>query len=200
MAFIPVPNVAEVAVHYLYNGEEAVNVFHVEFPAPPTSGDLNAACQAIRDWWANSLQANVTNLVSMEFMTARDLTVSNGVSIIYNDGLPISGGAVVPSLPSNVTLAVKWGTGLAGRSFRGRTYHVGLGESQVNQNTIDSGTLTNYRNGYTDLITDITVSGGVLVVVSRYSNNAPRVTGIATPITTATIEPTVDTQRRRLRS
>jgi hypothetical protein len=198
MAFIPVPNVGEFALNFLYNGQPAVNVFHVLFPSPPNATELEATCGLFRTWWIGELAPEVTNNASLQYITARDLSTQNSVGIIYNTSLPASGRASVAALPSNVTLAVKWGTGLAGRSYRGRTYHVGLGESQVAGNTVDNTALTNYRDAYTALITAIDNAGGQLVVVSKYTNNAPRTTGIATPITSATIEPNVDTQRRRL--
>lgn len=198
MAFIPVINTARCELRYTQNGQQVANIFHVEKEGPLTVLDLQDIGTALVEWWGEHLDL-VSTAVTLREIDIRDLTTASGIGILWNDGLPLIGGVASPPLPNNVTLAIKWGTGLSGRSFRGRTYHVGLCESQVTQSELESAVIAPLLASYNALPTMITGSGYTLVVVSRYANNAPRPAGVTTPILNAAYADTViDSQRRRL--
>jgi hypothetical protein len=109
-------------------------------------------------------------------------------------------------LPNNVTLTVSFRTANRGRSFRGRNYVVGLGETQVAGNTVAPSVITAFDGIYSQLLASPVAAIATWVVVSRFSGvdpvtkePIPRVTGIATPITSVTVvDNVVDSQRRRL--
>lgn len=153
------------------------------------------------------MKVHVANVVTLRQVLATDISVAGGLSVIGTTGLPTTGGNNTTGYPNNVTLAVKWGTGLAGRSFRGRTYHIGLVITQVDTNdNVVASELNAIVGAYDALRTalDNATLGVEMVVVSRYSGvdanhkPIPRVTGITTPISGVSADPVTDSQRRRL--
>lgn len=198
MVFVPIPNTARCELRFTQDGQQIANVFHVEADAPLTVGDLNNIGATFVEWY-DAFRAVVANQVTLREIDIRDLTTSSGLGILYNTGLPLVGLLASPALPNHVTVAIKWGTGLTGRSFRGRTYHIGLTEGQVVNSEVDSAFAPPILSGYNALPALMTTNGYTLVVASRFANNAPRVTGVTTPILNASYADTVvDSQRKRL--
>lgn len=200
MAFIPVENTAQVRMQFLYAGQRCENVYHVENTGAWDVASLQDLGDAFIDWWDTELKAFMPATGSLEQVVLRDLTTEAGIAVERTTGLPLVGTNGSPQLPNNVTVAVKWSTGLAGRSFRGRTYHIGMPENSTVDNTVSSGPLADLLAAYDALIG---VPPAVnpdysLVVVSLFHANAPRVAGVTTPILDSSIDPTIDSQRRRL--
>lgn len=199
MAFIPCPNIAEFRLQYLWDLQQCENVFHVFKSAGWTADDLNTVGGTFANWWTSELSDEVSNTVTLQRIITRDLTVENGIGTEVLLGLPANGARTSAALPNNVSLAVKWGTGLAGRSYRGRTFHVGLCDDQVTGNTVLAATQTSLKTKY-DFIRialDNALLGVEFGVLSRFNNGAPRAAGILTPITGVGIDPVTDSQRRR---
>lgn len=199
MAFIPCPNIAEFRLQYLWDLQQCENVFHVYKSAGWTADDLNTVGGTFANWWTSELFAEVSNTVTLQRIMTRDLTTESGVGTEVLLGLPANGQRTSAALPNSVSLAVKWGTGLAGRSYRGRTFHIGLCDDQVTGNTVLAATQTSLKTKY-DFIRialDNALLGVEFGVLSRYHNGAPRAAGILTPITGVGIDPVTDTQRRR---
>lgn len=102
-------------------------------------------------------------------------------------------------MPNNVSFAIKFGTGLAGRSYRGRFYHIGFSEAMVADNVIITGNANQIRDAFPTLAGDLGAVGLEHVVVSKQLNGVPRTVGVATKITTYSYtDLRVDTQRKRL--
>lgn len=198
MAFVPIPNTALVELRMTQGEQQIENTFHVEKEGILTVPDLQDIALAFADWF-DTHRNLVINTVTLREIAVRDLTTASSIGIVYSTGLPLAGLLSGSAMPNSTTIAVKWGTGLTGRSFRGRTYHIGLAESQVNNNSIDSATITGLLASYNTLLSTVTGTGFTMVVASRVSNNVPRVTGVTTPILTASFaDVTVDSQRKRL--
>jgi len=199
MARPPTPDVAEVTMTFLQDGQYLVNKHHFKNTAGWDEGSLNNLGTAIREWWNTELKEFVSNTVSLVEIEVIDLSPASGLGITVSTGLPISGTLSDPPLPNNVTVAVKKGTGLIGRSFRGRTYHIGLTETAVAGNTVAPGNVSALRDAYDALKEPLgEVIPVDLCVLSETTGGAPRVTGICTPVTGIAIDPIVDSQRRRL--
>lgn len=198
MAFIPVPLTAQVATRFLWDSQEVANVYHVTNPGGWDGGTLTDVASIFANWWDVELQPGIASSCSLVEVAATDISVAGGRGVLYTTGLPLVGGSADPSLPNSVTVAVKWATGFTGRSYRGRTYHIGLVEPQVTNNTVVSGYVTTLTAAYNALRTSLAAEGYTLVVASRYADKAPREEGITTPITAASVNPIVDVQRRRL--
>lgn len=200
MAFIPVPDTVEVRMQYSYDGQQVENVFHVHQDGEWTVSQMQAIATVFVDLFDDELDTFAAATLTLNRVLVRDLTTSSGLAIEWTTGLPLSGLSPSPQLPNNVTAAVKWTTGLAGRSFRGRTYHLGLCENSVTANELVSTLPADLESAYATLITNIpaAVTGAALVVVSKYHLGAPRTTGITTDIIAVSVDPVVDSQRRRL--
>jgi len=199
MPFVPVPNTAEVSMQALWDNQEVANVFHVTQSTPYDATSLAVLGALFQDWIDTSLKTNVSNSVQYTKLVMRSLESEGAPAIEYTTNFPISGVHTgTAQLPNNVTVAVKWSTGLAGRSYRGRTYHIGLAEAFVTGNVLESSFATALLGIYNDLLEAFDTYPGDLTVVSKFHNNAARTTGIATPIISCSINPVVDSQRRRL--
>jgi len=112
----------------------------------------------------------------------------------------LSGTVTEDPLSNNVALVISQGTASRGRSYRGRTYHCGIPEtfaqdavSMFDANRI--GALTGWINWWDAMAA---VDGSTHVVLSRYTGNAPRATGVMTPITTVSANGDFDSMRKRL--
>jgi len=200
MPFVPAPNVVEVQLRATFDGQQVMNRFHVNVLHEPTEADCIAIAAAVGDWWDTNAQALVATNVVMREIYVKSIAVANGPEATYSAIFPLAGVATGDSLPNNVALAVSLRTGLTGRSARGRWFWYGIVESQVDANTMTSGTITSIDAAITNLLSDIEGLGFNWVIVSFTHDNAPRVGGpvyfIVNNITV--VDATVDSQRRRL--
>jgi len=199
MARPPAENVAEAIMVFSQDGQFLMNKHHYLNTAGWDAGSLNNLGTALLEWWENNLQEHVPDEVSLVSIDVIDLTEGSGLGISVTEGLPSQGAGTGVPMPNNVTLAVKKGTGFIGRSFRGRTYHIGLTEAQVAGNTVDSAVLEVLRDAYDGL----KEPAGMLIpidlcVLSEWADGEQRTEGICTVVTGIGIDPTVDSQRRRL--
>lgn len=205
MPFVEVPFVAEIELVYATPGGTAENTLYLKNTEGWDVESLTEAAGTVVTWWAENVAALISNQVSLVLVRATDLSSATSAQVNYSAPLPAAGAAVSPVLPSNVTLAVTFHTGLRGRSYRGRNYWIGLCEPQVSGDTVLSGNVEAIVDAYEQFRTDMIAAGYTWVVVSRYSGKdiltgkpLPRATGVATIVTTVTANPTVDSQRRRL--
>lgn len=198
MPFIPVANVVQCETVFLRDGQYCENVYNVSGAGGYTAGDIRTLLQLFISWWNVNLKALVPVNISLVNTIGTDLTTQNGLRVEESTGLPLTGTEAGSPYPNNVALAIKWLTNSRGRSFRGRTYHVGLSSNNVSQNTVTGAHANALEAAYGQLITDLAAASYTLVVVSRYTNNMPRSNGVATPITGLSVNTTVDSQRRRL--
>lgn len=196
--YVPADKTAELSMLYFTGGEKAENVFHVLGTAEWTYtllGTLAAAAAAYETASFRTLRSSSTELIQV---TATDLSSQTGPSYIDALGAPIVG-TESGSLPNNVTIAIKHNTLLRGRSFRGRTFWIGLWPSAVEGQQVIGTILSQLlgsMNGFNAALAG--TNGGQLAVVSRRHNNAPRGAAVVTPVDHFSIESTVDSQRRRL--
>lgn len=200
MPFVPATNVCSVELVYGYEGQIMENVYHVQFPATPTTTSQASVAAAFVSWFGSYLRGVTANPCFLLKILVTDLTTVTSGGIEYVTGLPIPGTNGEDMSPGNVTVAVKWLTGIRGRSFRGRTYHVGLNRSMYTASTLFDASRAALVSAYGELLTIIGgLTGGYsLVVLSRRAAKAPRITAVASIITSVAVDPTLDSQRRRL--
>lgn len=195
----PSENVAEATLTFIYDSQYCINKHHFENTAGWDEGSLNNLGTAIREWWDTEIKASAPTTLQLVEIEVVDLTLGSGLGITVATGLPITGTNAALQLPNNVTVAVKKGTGLVGRSFRGRTYHIGLTEANVDGNRINASTVTLLTNAYDALREPLGVVIPVdMVVLSEWSGGVQRAAGVATPVTAIAVDPVIDSQRRRL--
>lgn len=199
MAYIPVPNIAQLEFTYAWQGQRCQNVLHYFNEVNWTSALLlGLANAAVAEWNTNVKPRCVATLQLVE-VKATDLETQTGPVAFASSGLPVTGTLSGTSVPNNVTVALTKRTDQRGRSYRGRIFHPGLAQTDITTNTIVAGALTAILAAWTALLV---VSDGTnpceMCVVSRFQGGAPLGTGIHTIVTGLTSDGIVDSQRRRL--
>jgi len=202
MPFIPAAGICEVFMEHSVN--DVLNlgwVLHYEASVgswgPTAFDDLG---QYLVNWWDVHMQPLVSTGTLLQRVRMRDITSQNAPIGDYSTGLPITGTATGQPASNNVSLSVKKNTGLAGKSFRGRLFQLGLTENHVVGNFIDSTYRTALLAAWNEAL--FIVGGNAdyaMVLVSKYSNKAPRAAGLVTPVTSFSLADTrVDTRRDRM--
>lgn len=197
--FIPASHVIKAEMIFQHNGQICENVYNIDAGAVPNTESLLAVGAALVTWWGTELKAfcNPDTVLQEVLLTSMDS--EDGPAISYTVGLPIAGTDTANEAePGNVTIAIKWHTAKRGRSFQGRTYHIGLTEGSVDGNTLPSVTVAAFVEAYTALLEAIEDLSMVMSVVSYVHNKAPRTVAEVTPIESVSIDPNLDSQRRRL--
>jgi hypothetical protein len=197
--FIPVPNVSVFSPIYIYDGQRCQNNFYVEH----VSGWFDATQRTVADemcnWWITKLATWVPQSCQLVQIDYRDLSTYDGNAGTFTNGLPVVGSHNSQQVPNNCSVAVSMKTARRGRSYRGRIYHIGLAEDEVEKNDLVGNFHYNLQTAYEDLLTTVNaVPDCTMVVVSRYSNKVARSVGVATAITGAVVNTKIDSQRRRL--
>lgn len=199
MPTAPAPGIAEVALHFTQDLQLVENIFHVRTTGVWEPATLLTLAEDVATWWLNDLKPQCADNLVFREVVATDLSTGTGAQVTHSISPPQTGTGGSGALPNSATLAVKWTTGLRGRSFRGRTYHLGLLDAQVASNTVIPATLASLITDYNGLINAINlVTERTMVVLSRFTGGVERPIAIGTPIIQASIDPTVDSQRRRL--
>lgn len=210
MPTILVPSTVMVEMVYVQHSQRVENVFHVKVPAgAPTLTDLLNIRNVFMDWYqaaaGGNLRSQQSSTVSLALVRCASLHAVGAPVHEYVPNPPV-GGALGGAYFGYVTLAVKWGTGLGGRSYRGRTYHVGLTAGIDAAGLISAANAAAIQTAYNLLPTKLTAAGYTLVVASKYSGvqmvngyrrGIPRPVGITTPITSCSVERGTDTNRHR---
>lgn len=202
MAFQPCPGIAQLEMVYTASGQPCENVFHVMGLASYDEGILTTILEELSAWHAAHVVTSQSAEVFLQKLVGTDLGSETGARLDLPVSPPRQGTGSAAPLPNNVTLAIKWGTGLRGRSSRGRTYIIGLTEGALGSDAqeVTSAFAGNILAVYDHLLTDtFTTSGVQLCVLSRRHNNALRAAGVGIPITSTSLaDPFIDSQRRRL--
>lgn len=172
---------------------------------PWTTPDLTTLANTIDAWITAGGGGNNTILHPMQSsfvvsgITCRDLTVDGGAEYaktVSHQG--VDGGGV---MNAGLSFALTLRTGLAGRSFRGRVFSIGLSAAAyADANTITSTVAGQLVAAWGALPAAIEGANGSWrwVVLSREHNKAPRAEGVGTPILTVGYSDlVVDYQRRR---
>lgn len=198
MVFQPVPNVVQLVAQYNSLGEICENVYHYSSGAAPTATTMNALIDAFIAYEVAQLNTIRNTSTALTRLTATDMGSASGV-LVDRAVVPATVGTNAGTAdPNNVTVAVSWRTGLRGRSFRGRTFHIGMSETLRTANHVADVAVPFFISKYTGLIVLGVAPIFTLQVVSRFSNKVKRLTGIATPVTAVTLDTLLDSQRRRL--
>lgn len=207
MAFIPCPGVAQFNLVYSSYGNPTENVMHVHHVdnSAWTTTQLAAMESTIITWDGASAKSHRVSDFGLISIFGRDLTSAAGAESITT---VLSQGTLAgPALPENCTISIKKDCGVAGRSFRGRWYWVGLAVSFMSAdryNQTECLAIVAALNALRDAVN--AVANCELVVLSRFSGvnptthkPIPRGSGIATKMTNfSLVDNIIDNQRRRL--
>lgn len=200
MPFIPIPETAKCAVVQSRAGELMVNVFYFQRAGTWGLTELQQLSDAVRDSWSANIMDVLNQSVQFLRVESRGMRAQADITTTSIVSPARFGEDTSPALPGNVAFCVTHTTGLTGRSNRGRTYFGGLGEARVSGDTILQPIADILVSYLFALRSAAAAVGWEHVVVSLYSNNAPRATGVTIPVTGYRYaDRTLDSQRRRLR-
>ncbi len=197
----PVANVSRVVMNWLYNGQPCANVLHylnVDGTGGPTAADIAPDIIAA---YSGVTIAHIPTTAILQSIIVSPLDAGGSPPVEWSTGLPVPGQSGSPSLPNNVTIATRFTTAFAGRSFRGRAYWIGLVEADVVANTVTA-EMVGVINALWETLRILEPAAGEatyqLAVVSYISAGAPRAVPVATPVASVSTNNVVDTQRRRM--
>jgi len=198
MPFQPVPQTVRVEPVYLYDGQICTNITHYKYEVPVDAAELALFAAAwINEWVTNIKVAQPTN-VTLTAVKVTDLSSEFAPGVEFVGALPQNGSLTGVGLPNNVTVAVRLLTALRGRSYRGRSFHIGVRNTDTLLNQITATFANLLLTGYNAQRQISTTQSYQQVVVSRYEGGVLRAEGVATPVTSVQVDRTIDSQRRRL--
>jgi hypothetical protein len=198
--FVPALNTLECALHFTdVNGDDEVNTFWVKNSTAWTPTTMHDITQAFWTWQydgdsTHSYADYQADTTYMESVSARDMTTQHGFSLIDQGGGARAGKGSAVMVPAGLTKSITSRSGLAGKSYRGRTFVCGMDTSFIpdpENGQVDVTILGELILAFTPLIADITaaLATATLVVASRYyqpggpnTPTVPRATAVLTPI------------------
>lgn len=200
MAFIPVPETVEVEVRMQLAGQRIENTLYFSKSGGWDIASATTLGNDVLVWWATLYNQELANDLELIEVVVSDLDVVDSFQVSLPAPTPHPRGVnTSDALPSNVALCISFRTPFRGRSFRGRNYISGLPAGSVVGNVVSTTVADAMQSAYETLPFSTTSAGGTWVVVSRFTDNAPRVTGVATPITAVlVVDRDSDSMRRRL--
>jgi len=198
MTFISAIECAKVELRIVQQGQFVENVFHCKKSGGFDAATLNTLAGIFKTWWVAHVASTVPVGVVLIEVVATALDDETSPGITYTTDLPIGGTSGTDELPMNVTVACTMKTGLRGRSYTGRIYHIGLPPVAVVGSVLSSGAHTALLAAYESLRNTLETASTPLQVVSYRHANAPRPFAVATQVTNFVIDSITDSQRRRL--
>jgi len=196
--FIPVPNTIQANIRFTMAGQLLENVLCFEY-----NTDFKSAADALyasleTAFWS-TLRTALSNQLTSNGTYMVDLNTQDGPVATYPVFTNPSGASAIGAAPNNVAYCVTHRTAKRGRAYRGRSYIAGLPLDKVANSLLDPGNRDTIVSAFNDLRADAASSSLTFVIASRYLNNAPRVTGVATPVEISVgRDLALDSQRRRL--
>lgn len=199
MPFIPVPEAASVVVHQTLFGVPVNNVLGFARSGGWDATSLGDLADQVGTHWFNNFLPNLSSDLTLDSVTARDLSVADGVQAVNAVDPPLPGLVAAPSMSGNVAFVITHRTAFIGRSRRGRSYIAGLAETHVTANLFATAQADALAAAFNTMRTSLAALGYFFCVISRYTGGAPRTTGITTAVSVSeTRDYRVDTQRGRL--
>ncbi len=198
------PNGVRVEPIFQQLGQTLQNVFYVTKGSPATTADLTALAGIYENWERNTARTRRNVQITSTRVECTALDAAGAPQVIHPYPLPAIVGTVNSAVTPVLTAAITLRTGLAGRSYRGRLYWVGIGTNQqATVETMTSAFQADMVTIHNTLKTALAAGGWTWVVMSYYSGidingkKIPRLSGLMTPVTTFSCDQYVDTQRHR---
>lgn len=198
MAFIPVANTVMAEIRAVLFGQAVENTLYFEhLTGDPTISDMEDLADYLSAWVTGDFSNNMSLDYSFREIYLTNLTTSTSPTFAL--AISDAGALLGDSLPSSSCICMSFRTAERGRSARGRNYVSGLTESEVTGNTLSLTRADALVDAYGAIPTYLLSGNWEWVVVSRYTDGAPRVSGVTIPVTTVTYaDRFLDSQRRRL--
>lgn len=192
MTMLVIADCFQVSIQGTVGGRAVDNVIGVR----NASGTAAGAAAAVKAAWeavGGPIKKGVTNQYTVAQYVATDISSSSGTIATLTGG---GTGGVTGQISTSASAAlVSWNGSSRDRTTRGRMYLGPLGEGFVDSNgrTLVSGGRTDIQAGIDQFVAALGTANYPLVVLSRTKSRA-------TLVTAATVQATIATQRRRIRS
>lgn len=191
----------EFAVTSVMGSIESVNVFHMAITGggPVSTTDLATSAADVSAAFIAHLQPPLSSDIGVLSVKATDLTSQTAGTHTFNP-TGNGGSGAVPAASPGVAVDVSWGTSGRGRSYRGRSYLMGIPRVDALETGALDGTFhTAMTTGATAFITALRAAPHPdgLVIASRFLNRIARSAILATRVEDATVRLNTKSQRRR---
>jgi hypothetical protein len=145
----------------------------------------------IGDWWNNSYRHGVKLQIVGESVTATKQDPADPIQQLLTISLPgdYASGNVQPG---DVTAALSWRTGLAGRKYRGRFYDFGVPSDANNANDTMTGTYITLLTAIGQYLLNHLATAGLKAIIFHRGDNT------FTTITALVVDQLIDSMRNRL--
>jgi hypothetical protein len=184
---------------YMEYGQQMMNVFYFKQSTPFDETTLDALAVEVATAWAAQFKPLQSNVLTLEYVEATALDTEPGPQVTFSVATAGTNSSTAPA-PSNVTLAVKFASGLTGRSTRGRMFWLGLTVGQLGSDLVNTSDATAIKaavvNFFGAIFAAVAASHSI---VSYCSAGAWRTTALVTPVQFYLLtDNAIDSQRRRL--
>jgi hypothetical protein len=201
MPFQPVPDTVQAKFEGRIDGQQTINdlYFHSTI-GPRSAAEVFILTLNLNTWYAGLIAPQLNEAWTGVRTAVKGLSNAAAITAELTMGDAV-GGIAGEFAPNNVSMAVKFSTGLSGRSSHGRNYVPALTNSQIVGNTIVSGWATAVVEAYGALLAggEVLPAGWDWVVVSRRTGGEARPTGVTLPVMAVSVtDLTVDSMRSRL--
>lgn len=199
--YVPVSSVIASEVQFTQEGQLVEITIDVHVVVAITTALLNSLAAIIFGWWDSTQRFDTASALTITGVRMTDLTTSTGLSQINGYGGATPNGSGTAALPNNVTATITKATPLRGRSYRGRNFIPGIDRTELtatDYNILLPASVAAFVSNWVALDAALVAGGFQPVIVSRFSGGAPRLVGVATPITSYRMNDVIDSQRRRL--
>lgn len=201
MPFVPSPNIVQVEVRAILDGQRIENRFMINVHQQPTPAICNTVAVIVGNWVIAEYAPLLPVAVQLTEVYVKSLEEQNGPEHTFTYATPLFGGRVEEVLPNETSFCISLRTGNIGRSARGRVYVLAICKVSQLGNRIAVADANNFRDAFDALRATLTESEEPYdwSIVSYRANNAPRPGGpVYFPVTTVTYVDTIlDSQRRR---
>jgi len=200
MAFVAAPNIVQVEWRYLYEGQKCENRINIDNFSPPGVSDLNSLAVAAWNWWETVYSVFISDTVTLASVVTTDMGLQNGSQVTYAPDSTTTGQVLGTVLPNETSFCISLHSDSRGRSARGRWFVAGIVDAYRNTpNTVNAANAESWRAALQNYINTTIEGARATVIVSRFSNGAPRAGGpVYFPIAAAAVTDLIlDSQRRR---
>jgi len=198
-SFIPVPKTARAVLRQACFGQTVENVFHFIKADDYDGVDCADLANAVVTAWDNNIKPLVSPDVVLNDVIVTAIHVVSGPQYVASAG--ITGTAAEAGFETiGNTIAIKFGTGNSGRSYRGRMYWPQLLASGVSNNELSLVAASAYIAALDTFFAEIDSGIGSAHAIVSYQNECEwRTEGVSTAVNSySVVDRHLDSQRRRL--
>lgn len=199
MGFIPVTNCVMAELRFTLDAQHVENTLYFQRASPWTAPLGVLLGDHLFTWWVDNMAPSLSDSLSLDTVHVTDLTTVSGFAVDFVPTASENGVVGATAVPNNCAICISFRTEARGRTGRGRNYIMGMPQTHVTSNTLDTADGIAFVAAYNALPAVAGASAATWVVVSRNLDKVARTVGLTRSITTVLLQDlTIDSQRRRL--